>query len=262
MRWDDLFRDLEAQLAAATAAELDAEVADRARREGAAPRTARPGAGGGGASGGGARAGRRAGRRRAAATSGRSGCSWPRPVGATSWCRSPRCVSLTGLRAWSGVPGEAGAVFARLGIGSALRGIARDRLPVQVWLTDAQRGQRHGGPGRGGLRRGERARRRRATAPGRGRCGADRSRSPRWRWSAAVPDSAGSVAGLRLVGVVGRPRTGRGSSSALPNWWVLTKSRVSSYIRAMYFSSSLASTRHWPRPPILIAGRSPLRTSA
>jgi len=34
------------------------------------------------------------------------------------------------------VPGEGGQVFARLGLGSALRGIARDRLPVQVVLTD------------------------------------------------------------------------------------------------------------------------------
>jgi hypothetical protein len=30
----------------------------------------------------------------------------------------------------------------------------------------------------------------------------------------------------------------------------------------MYFSSSLDSTRHWPRPPILSATRSPRRTSA
>jgi hypothetical protein len=45
-------------------------------------------------------------------------------------------VSLAGLRAWSGAPGSAGQVFARLGLGHALRGIARDRVPVQVWLTD------------------------------------------------------------------------------------------------------------------------------
>ena len=38
--------------------------------------------------------------------------------------------------------------------------------------------------------------------------------------------------------------------------------RVWSYIRAMYSSSAVDSTRHWPRPPILIAGRSPLRTRA
>ena len=30
----------------------------------------------------------------------------------------------------------------------------------------------------------------------------------------------------------------------------------------MYCSSSAVSTRHWPRPPTLIAGRSPVRTSA
>ena len=75
-------------------------------------------------------------------------------------------VSLGGLRAWTEAPGSAGQVFARLGLGSALRGIARDRLPVQVWLTDGERRQRHGRPGRRGLRRGQRARtgRRRAAA--------------------------------------------------------------------------------------------------
>ena len=49
---------------------------------------------------------------------------------------STSVVSLAGLRAWSGTPGSAGQVFARLGLGHALRGIARDRLPVQLWLTD------------------------------------------------------------------------------------------------------------------------------
>jgi hypothetical protein len=48
----------------------------------------------------------------------------------------PAVVSLAGLRAWSDAPGSGGQVFARLGLGSALRGIARDRMPVQVWLTD------------------------------------------------------------------------------------------------------------------------------
>jgi hypothetical protein len=31
-------------------------------------------------------------------------------------------LSLAGLRAWTSVPGEGGQVFARLGLGSALRG--------------------------------------------------------------------------------------------------------------------------------------------
>ena len=132
MRWDDLFRDLEAQLEAAEAAELDAEVADRTRREAAQlalvdraraavghPVHVR-------ALGAGPVDGLLRGRRCAVAAAS------PRRPGARSSCRSTAVVSLAGLRAWSGRPGQGGQVFARLGLGSALRGIARDRLPVQV----------------------------------------------------------------------------------------------------------------------------------
>jgi hypothetical protein len=37
---------------------------------------------------------------------------------------------------------------------------------------------------------------------------------------------------------------------------------VWAYIRVMNSSKALRSTRHWPRPPTLIAGKSPLRTKA
>lgn len=136
MRWDDLFRDLEAQLDAAEAAELDAEVADRTRREAA---------------------------QLALVDRSRAAVGHPvvvRVLGAgpvdgvlvdvgPQWLLvaekggrevlvpSTAVVSLAGLRAWSGTPGSGGQVLARLGLGHALRGIARDRLPVQVWLTDA-----------------------------------------------------------------------------------------------------------------------------
>lgn len=45
-------------------------------------------------------------------------------------------LSATGLGRASAAPGTAGRVFERLGLGSALRGIARDRSPVTLWLTD------------------------------------------------------------------------------------------------------------------------------
>ena len=135
MRWDDLFRDLEAQLAAATAAELDAEVADRARCEAALLGLLDR-----------ARAAvghpvvvRVLGAGQVDGVLSDVGSQWllvAETGGRDVLVPLAAVVSLTGLRAWSGVPGEAGAVFARLGIGSALRGIARDRLPVQVWLTD------------------------------------------------------------------------------------------------------------------------------
>ena len=136
MRWDDLFRDLEAQLEAAAAAELDAEVADRTRREAA---------------------------QLALVDRARAAVGHPvtlRVLGAgpvdglladvgAQWLLLAEPSGRQALRAaecaccrWRGcapgrsVPGEGGQVFARLGLGSALRGIARDRLPVQVVLTD------------------------------------------------------------------------------------------------------------------------------
>ena len=230
MRWDDLFRDLEAQLAAATAAELDAEVADRARREAALLGLLD-------------RARAAVGHPVVVRVLGAGpvdgvlsdvGSQWllvAETGGREVLVPIAAVVSLTGLRAWSGVPGEAGAVFARLGIG--LRA-ARDRPGPAAGSGVAhrrERGQRHGRPGRGGLRRGDRARCRRATAPGRGRCGADH---PVRR---AGADPQRSLTGRLSPSVSARSSPvssdWAGSSSALPNLWVLTNSRVSSYIRAM-----------------------------
>jgi len=135
MRWDDLFRDLEAQLAAAGAAELDAEVADRARREAALlglVDRARAAVGhpvvirvlGAGPVDG------------VLADVGSQWLLVTEPGGREVLVPVTAVASLAGLRAWSGVPGSGGQVFARLGLGAALRGIARDRLPVQACLTD------------------------------------------------------------------------------------------------------------------------------
>lgn len=136
MRWDRLFADLEAQLEAAAAAELGAEVADRARRElaqlalvdrlraavgaeltiGVGPDLAVTGA------------------------VVRVGPEWTLlvadggrdavlPLAAISW--------VSGAPAQAAAP--AGEVEARLGLGMLLRGIARDRSPVTVVLRDGGR---------------------------------------------------------------------------------------------------------------------------
>jgi hypothetical protein len=135
MRWDDLFRDLEAQLDAAEAAELAAEVADRTRREAAQLALVD-------------RARAAVGHPVAVRALGAGpvdgvltdvGSQWllvAETGGREVLVPSAAVVSLAGLRAWSGAPGSAGQVFARLGLGHALRGIARDRVAVQVWLTD------------------------------------------------------------------------------------------------------------------------------
>jgi hypothetical protein len=138
MRWDDLFRDLEAQLAAAAGAEMAAEVADRSRREAAhlavldraRAATGRPvllrvaGAG--------AVEGRLVG----------VGSEWllltDGAAGSERECLVPlpAVLSISGLAAWTATPDAAGQVGARLGLGVVLRGIARDRSGLAVTLVD------------------------------------------------------------------------------------------------------------------------------
>ena len=138
MRWDDLFRDLEAQLAAAAGAELDAEVADRSRREAARLALVDRARAATGhdlvlrVAGAGALAGRLDG----------VGSEWllvtDGVVGSEREYLVPlsAVLSLSGLAAWTATHGEAGQVGARLGLGAVLRGIARDRSGLAVTLVD------------------------------------------------------------------------------------------------------------------------------
>lgn len=134
MRWENLFADLDAQLEELEAAEQSAEVADRTRREIAQFRLVdrlRP------AFGhpvtvhtlGGKVAGRIAG----------VGTDW---LLVTEDHRAEALVPLdaitgiVGLGALTAAPGSEGKVAAKLTLGYALRGIARDRAPVAVALRD------------------------------------------------------------------------------------------------------------------------------
>jgi hypothetical protein len=135
MRWDELFRDLEAQLEAAGSAELDAEVADRTRREAAGLALVD-------------RARAAAGARVAARVLGAGpvegvlrevGSEWlllAEDGGGEVVLPLAALQSLRGLSRWTGAPGSGGQVFARLGLASALRGVARDRVAVSVCLVD------------------------------------------------------------------------------------------------------------------------------
>ena len=135
MRWDQLFRDLEAQLEEADRAELMAEVADRTRGE---------------------VAGQRLHDRLAAAQGARVSVAvlggavvagaltdtapeWvllaPGP-GSTVLIPTAAVVAVTGLGAQLGAPAAAAAVRSRLGLAVALRALARDRLPVVVTARD------------------------------------------------------------------------------------------------------------------------------
>jgi hypothetical protein len=135
MRWERLFADLENELAAAEAAERDAEVAERTRTEVAKLRLVdRLRVAGGGE----------------VTITVRGGGDWCGTVVDTGpdWVllgrghRGDVLVSLdavsavTGLPPWSAVPGTEGRVAERFRIGAVLRGVARDRAAVHVVLRD------------------------------------------------------------------------------------------------------------------------------
>jgi hypothetical protein len=135
VRWDDLFRDLEAQLDAAELTDEASEVADRSRREQGRLRLVD--------------------RLRAAsgieigvqvlgigAVSGRIvdvGADWlllVEPPGRELLVRQAAILFVSGLGLQSTEPGREGRVAARLDLRFALRAIARDRSPVTVALVD------------------------------------------------------------------------------------------------------------------------------
>jgi hypothetical protein len=135
MRWQRLFDDLEAQMEQADQAMLDAEIADRTRREMARVRLAD----------------------RLRASVGQPvvlrvlglgplrgvveacGPDWllvTEPAGSEVLVPLRAVLGVSGLGARAAIPGSEGAVEARLGLGYALRRIARDRSTVVVAVTD------------------------------------------------------------------------------------------------------------------------------
>jgi hypothetical protein len=135
MRWDDLFGDLEAQLDAAEAASVDAEVADRTRRERALLTLAE-------------RLGGSVGQRvgvhvvGAGPVEGRlleASEQWLLlldDAGAQMLVTTSAVQSAAGLAPTSDPPSApAGSQRLRLGLGVVLRALARDRSPVVVRLT-------------------------------------------------------------------------------------------------------------------------------
>lgn len=135
MRWEALFEDLEAQLDAAQADELAAEVSDRSRREVARLHLLDRAtlAVGAQLSAGVAGAGTVAGRLI------RSGPGWWLvSAGVAEVLVCTDAVSwVAGLPAIAADPESTSEVARRLGLGYVLRGIARDRCAVAVVLRDA-----------------------------------------------------------------------------------------------------------------------------
>jgi hypothetical protein len=137
MRWDDLFADLEAQADALDAAERAAEVSERARIEfGALGVIDRLRA----AVGSPLRLDV-VGGLRVTGTLQRVGSDWLLVDEGAGWEALVGIVAVHavhGLGRASAVPGTPGAVSAKLGLRSALRGIARDRSAVRLHLVDGE----------------------------------------------------------------------------------------------------------------------------
>jgi hypothetical protein len=135
MRWQALFDDLEAQLEAAEHAELQAEVADRTRRETALLRVVD-------------RVRAAAGSQLALSVNGAGAVHGRLLDAGTDWLlleeagRGEALVPLagvlgiTGLTGRTAAPGSEGQVGRRLDLRWALRGLARDRTGVAVVLQD------------------------------------------------------------------------------------------------------------------------------
>ena len=134
-RWQALFADLEAQAAAAEHAERAAEVDERTRGElaglGTIDRLR--------AADGAAVRLRVSGGRTLSGVVDRVGPDWlllAEDAGREAVVPLAAVLGVRGLSRFSAVPGTAGAVSSRLGLRSALRGIARDRSPVRLELAD------------------------------------------------------------------------------------------------------------------------------
>ena len=136
VRWESLFADLDAQMEELEAAELASEVADRTRREVARFRLVdrlRPTFGHPVTVftlGGGKVAGRVSG----------VGSDWllvAEDLRFEALVPLDAITGIVGLGALTAAPGSEGKVAAKLTLGYALRGIARDRAAVAIALRDA-----------------------------------------------------------------------------------------------------------------------------